>query len=124
MIATLASPALSETIRDINKFSNNVMARQVFLTLAAQRPATAEGARQRINTWLNDKGLNIPGLILDNGSGLSRTERISAEGLSQLLLAAWKSPVMPELMSSCRWPASTETLENVFAMAQRLAALT
>jgi D-alanyl-D-alanine carboxypeptidase/D-alanyl-D-alanine-endopeptidase (penicillin-binding protein 4) len=99
-IATLESPALSEIIRDINKFSNNVMARQVFLTLAAQRPATAEGARQRINTWLNDKGLNIPGLILDNGSGLSRTERISAEGLSQLLLAAWKSPVMPELMSS------------------------
>ena len=99
-IATLESPALSEIIRDINKFSNNVMARQVFLTLAAQRPATAEGARQRINTWLNDKGLNIPALILDNGSGLSRMERISAEGLSQLLLAAWKSPVMPELMSS------------------------
>ena len=99
-IATLESPALSETIRDINKFSNNVMARQVFLTLAAQRPATAEGARLRINTWLNDKGLNIPGLILDNGSGLSRTERISADGLSRLLLAAWKSPVMPELMSS------------------------
>ena len=39
-------------------------------------------------------------MVLDNGSGLSRSERISAEGLSQLLLAAWQSPVMPELMSS------------------------
>ena len=38
--------------------------------------------------------------MIDNGSGLSRSERISADGLSQLLLAAWKSPVMPELISS------------------------
>ena len=76
------------------------MARQVFLTLAAQRPATAEGARQRINSWLNEKSLRIPELVMDNGSVLSRSERISADGLSQLLLAAWKSPVMPELMSS------------------------
>jgi D-alanyl-D-alanine carboxypeptidase/D-alanyl-D-alanine-endopeptidase (penicillin-binding protein 4) len=99
-LTSVESPALSEVIRDINKFSNNVMARQVFLTLAAQRPATAEGATQSINGWLKDKNLNMPELILDNGSGLSRKERISADGLSQLLLAAWKSPVMPELMSS------------------------
>ena len=99
-LTSIESPALSEIIRDINKFSNNVMARQVFLTLAAQRPATAEGARQRINNWLKEKNLKTPELLMDNGSGLSRTERISADGLSQLLLAAWKSPVMPELMSS------------------------
>lgn len=99
-LTSIESPALSEIIRDINKFSNNVMARQVFLTLATQRPATAEGARQRINNWLKEKNLKTPELLMDNGSGLSRTERISADGLSQLLLAAWKSPVMPELMSS------------------------
>ena len=99
-IAVQESAALGEVIRDINKYSNNVMARQVFLTLAAERPATAEGARQRIKAWLNDKNLKLPELVLDNGSGLSRSERISADGLSQLLLAAWKSPVMPELMSS------------------------
>ena len=46
------------------------------------------------------RGPETPELLMDNGSGLSRTERISADGLSQLLLAAWKSPVMPELMSS------------------------
>ena len=99
-IAAQESPALAEIVRDINKFSNNVMARQVFLTLAAERPATPDGARLRIKGWLADKGVPMPEAVLDNGSGLSRTERISAEGLSQLLLAAWKSPVMPELMSS------------------------
>ena len=99
-LAVQESPALGEVIREINKYSNNVMARQLFLTLAAERPATPEGARRRVKAWLADKGLNLPGLVLDNGSGLSRSERISADGLAQLLLAAWKSPVMPELMSS------------------------
>ncbi len=99
-LAVQESPALGEIVREINKYSNNVMARQLFLTLAADRPATPDGARQRIKAWLADKGLKLSELVLDNGSGLSRSERISADGLSQLLLAAWKSPVMPELMSS------------------------
>jgi len=99
-LAVHDSPALGEVIRDINKYSNNVMARQVFLTLAAERPATPDGARRRIKAWLAEKGLTMPELVLDNGSGLSRSERISADSMSRLLLAAWKSPVMPELMSS------------------------
>ena len=99
-LAAQDSPALGEIVREINKYSNNVMARQVFLTLAAERPATPEGARRRIRAWLDEKKLKLPELVLDNGSGLSRNERISAESLSQLLLAAWQSPVMPELMSS------------------------
>jgi D-alanyl-D-alanine carboxypeptidase/D-alanyl-D-alanine-endopeptidase (penicillin-binding protein 4) len=100
VLAVQESPALGEVVREINKFSNNVMARQLFLTLAPERPATPEGARQRIKAWLTAKGLKLPELVLDNGSGLSRNERVSADGLSQLLLAAWKSPVMPELISS------------------------
>ena len=100
LLATQESPTLSEIVREINKYSNNVMARQVFLTLAGERPATPEGARRRIKAWLAERVLKLPELVLDNGSGLSRSERISADGLSQLLLAAWKSPVMPELMSS------------------------
>ena len=99
-IAAQDSPALGEVVRDINKYSNNVMARQLFLSLAGDRPATPEAARRRIANWLDGQGLKLPELVLDNGSGLSRGERISADGLSQLLLAAWKSPVMPELMSS------------------------
>jgi D-alanyl-D-alanine carboxypeptidase/D-alanyl-D-alanine-endopeptidase (penicillin-binding protein 4) len=100
ILAVQESPALGEIVREINKFSNNVMARQVFLTLDAARPATPEGARDAIRAWLSGKGLNMPELALDNGSGLSRKERISAESLARLLLAAWQSPVMPELISS------------------------
>ena len=94
------SPPLAEIVREVNKYSNNVMARQIFLSLDAARPASSEGAQRQVLAWLSEKGVRPSELVLDNGSGLSRLERISAEGLSQLLLAAWRSPVMPELMSS------------------------
>ncbi len=100
LIAVQESPPLGEVVRDVNKYSNNVMARQIFLSLDATRPATPEGAQRRIKGWLAAKSLSLPELMLDNGSGLSRNERISADGLGALLLAAWRSPVMPELMSS------------------------
>ena len=99
-LAVAESPPLAEVVREINKYSNNVMARQVFLTLSGERPATVDGARRRLTAWLAGKPLQLPELVLDNGSGLSRSERVSADGLAQLLLAAWRSPVMPELMSS------------------------
>lgn len=100
LLATHESPALGEIVREINKYSNNVMARQVFLTLDAARPATPEGARRRIKEWLDGKALTLPELVLDNGSGLSRVERISTENLAHLLHMAWQSPVMPELVAS------------------------
>lgn len=96
------SPPLAEIVRDINKWSNNVMARQLFLGLASgeAQPANAARARARLLAWLRAKGLEFPELVLENGAGLSRIERISAAHLNALLLAAWQSPVMPEFMAS------------------------
>lgn len=112
LLATHESPALGEVVREINKYSNNVMARQLFVGLDAARPATPEGARSRIASWLDGKGLPMPELVLDNGSGLSRRERLSADGLSRLLLAAWKSPVMPELVASLPLAGADGTLKK------------
>src|SRR5574343_821379 len=101
LLAQHESAPLADAVRDINKFSNNVMARQVFLTLGNDSaPATAERARQRVADWLAGRNLRFGELVLDNGSGLSRSERISADSLNRLLLDAWKSPVMPEFISS------------------------
>ena len=97
------SPALADVVRDINKFSNNVMAQQLFLTLAlTQRgSASAELAREVLADWAQARlGSAASGLVIDNGSGLSRDTRLSASLLAQLLQRAWASPVMPELMSS------------------------
>ena len=118
LYAGIESPSLAEVIRDINKYSNNVMARQLFLTLgvesarrtgASARPADAELA---IRDWLAQKGMSFPELVLDNGSGLSRRERISAENLSRLLALAWKSPLMPEFLASLPLTAIDGTMKK------------
>ena len=95
------SPTLAEVVRDINKYSNNVMAQQMFLTLSLQQKGTGtlEGSRDAIGRWWQARiGGDAP--VLDNGSGLSRSERITAAALARLLQAAWASPLMPELVSS------------------------
>jgi len=99
----LESPPLAEVIRDINKYSNNLMAQQLFLTLSLQRPggASNEASREVIrNWWLTRFGPQEPAPVLDNGSGLSRQERISPQALARLLQSAYASGAMPELMAS------------------------
>jgi D-alanyl-D-alanine carboxypeptidase/D-alanyl-D-alanine-endopeptidase (penicillin-binding protein 4) len=103
LVAGLESISLGEAVRDINKFSNNVMARQLFLTIGAEAFATKgtlELSKDAINNWLANKGMKFPELSLENGSGLSRTERISAAHLGEVLLAAYRGPVMPEFIAS------------------------
>ena len=90
---------LSEIVRDINKFSNNVMARQLYLTIGAEMdrsgPASTTRSAKVVQRWLARQGLEMPGLVLDNGSGLSREERISAYDMSRLLQQALASEVGP-----------------------------
>jgi D-alanyl-D-alanine carboxypeptidase/D-alanyl-D-alanine-endopeptidase (penicillin-binding protein 4) len=103
----LTSPTLAEVIRDINKYSNNVMAQQLFLTLSlpARTPgaggaATLEASREVINRWWKERITGAEAPVMDNGSGLSRDGRISVQALGRLLQTAYLSPQMPELMSS------------------------
>ncbi|WP_036772353.1 D-alanyl-D-alanine carboxypeptidase/D-alanyl-D-alanine endopeptidase [Polaromonas glacialis] len=98
----MASPSLAEVIRDINKFSNNVMAQQLFLTLSLQRPggASNEASREAVRGWWLARfgPQDVP--VLDNGSGLSRGERVTPQGLARMLQTAYVSGAMPELMAS------------------------
>lgn len=169
--ARYVSPELAELIRDINKFSNNIMARQVFLTLGTTDPArlaaspaapaasgdaempddaadaNAAGVQEGgdiaadapglpaptppvpglaadappsalaqpqgdansasvprsiawMREWLKTQQLQFPELVLENGSGLSRKERISPRHLAQLLQRATHSPFYAELEAS------------------------
>ena len=94
---------LAEVVRDVNKFSNNVMSRQILLTLGARSggvPATEESARDALRAWLSAQGIALPGLVVDNGAGLSRIGRISAEGLARVLVHAAASPHAEALRTS------------------------
>lgn len=108
---------LPDIIRLINKYSNNVMARHLLLTLGAAKfgaPATTEGGRQAIVGWLASRGIRIPGLVIENGSGLSRKERVTARGLGEMLDVAWHSPLMPEFAASLPLSATDGTLRRRF----------
>ncbi len=114
--ATLESPPLWDIVRDVNKLSNNVMARQLFLTLAAvdAPPASTARATEVVQRWLARRKLTMPELVLDNGSGLSRRERISAGSLARLLLAADASAVRAEFASSLAVAATDGTVQRRF----------
>jgi serine-type D-Ala-D-Ala carboxypeptidase/endopeptidase (penicillin-binding protein 4) len=109
------SEPLAEIVRDINKFSNNVMARQLYLTLAAEMggaPARPELALVAIRQLLTTRGIKAPELVMENGSGLSRMERASAGTIAAVLGAAWRSPVMPEFVSSLPVVAADGTMKK------------
>lgn len=96
------SPALAEVVRDVNKFSNNVMAQHVFLTLALHKNGVAnfDGAREALRQWWQTRFADVEPPVPDNGAGLSREARISAHALGRMLQTAWVSSVMPELVAS------------------------
>ncbi|OIR08948.1 D-alanyl-D-alanine carboxypeptidase DacC precursor [mine drainage metagenome] len=115
------SEPLSAVIRDINKFSNNVMARQLFLTLGEAAPplddpaaSTTTDTNESFNshplsierslfvmqTWLARNRLDFKEVVLENGAGLSRKERISAAHMAQLLQHAYDDPLSAELQAS------------------------
>ena len=117
-LATLESPPLYDIVRDVNKLSNNVMARQVFLSLAldaAPPPATTgKGGRRRAPRARAAAASRCPKLVMENGSGLSRNERITAGGLVRLLVAADRSAVREDFASSLAVAAVDGTVERRF----------
>lgn len=105
LLARAFSPDLAEIIRDINKYSNNTMAQQLFLSLGAKYRTSADSddamaAQRGVRQWLAKKGITAPHLVMENGSGLSRAERVSAREMANMLQAAWHSPYSAEFVSS------------------------
>ena len=102
---------LADIITDVNQWSNNVMAQQVFLTLGRLSPARLDGmtaarapltpvrtgrferSREVIARWWQTTfGIRPSPPVLDNGAGLSREERITPESLALLLRHAARHP--------------------------------
>lgn len=87
------SRTLEQSVAIINKESNNVMARQLMLTLGAyiyNRPSTLYKGRQAIETILAKHGIDLTSQChIDNGCGLSRTSKLRALDLSRVLISAY-----------------------------------
>jgi D-alanyl-D-alanine carboxypeptidase/D-alanyl-D-alanine-endopeptidase (penicillin-binding protein 4) len=97
------SLSLGEIVRLTNKFSSNLMARHLMLTMGEERsggPATLEKGTAAIAEWSRERGLDLRGMDIDNGSGLSRSTHISVLQVAQVLSAAYHSSYAPEFIAS------------------------
>jgi serine-type D-Ala-D-Ala carboxypeptidase/endopeptidase (penicillin-binding protein 4) len=114
---TFDSPPLADIISKVNKHSNNVMARQLLFTLAAEEygpPGTEANGRKVVSDWLDARALKIADLTIDNGAGLSRDARMTARNLGGLLAYAYGSRFMPEYLSSLSLSGLDGTLSRRF----------
>jgi D-alanyl-D-alanine carboxypeptidase/D-alanyl-D-alanine-endopeptidase (penicillin-binding protein 4) len=116
-LISFTSRPLVEMITRVNKHSNNVMARQVLYTIAAESngpPGTEAGGREVIADWLVRNDLEPCELALENGAGLSRESRICASAMASMLRFAWQQPYMPEYLASMSLSGLDGTLRRRF----------
>lgn len=114
LLAEHAARALPDVIRDTNKQSDNALARTLFLSLGsletdpalgshalpASGEATSVRAERVVRTWLRNHAIDDAGAVFENGSGLSRIERMTPLQLGGLLKAGLTSQWAPEFLSS------------------------
>jgi len=114
LLAEHVSRALPEIVRDVNKPSDNTLARVLFLSLGALEPDAVLGSHPQPDTtvptlarseavvraWLRAHGIDDTGLVLENGSGLSRIERVTPIQMGGLLQAGLRSNWAPEFQAS------------------------
>lgn len=114
VFSTWISPSLAEVLRDMNKWSNNVMAREIFLDLGVEEGgyATRDHSVAHLQEWMPRQGLDPTQWVLENGSGLSRNERTTTEQLGMLLQTVWQSSRMPDYVASLPVIGMDGTMRN------------
>lgn len=107
-----------ELLRPLNKTSDNAWTRLLYLQLgvpamaANPQASTSELAERAVQAWFQKHGINTDGLVMDNGSGLSRSERISAWQMAQMLKVAWSGRHASELQMSLPTAGVDGTMRN------------
>jgi D-alanyl-D-alanine carboxypeptidase/D-alanyl-D-alanine-endopeptidase (penicillin-binding protein 4) len=95
------SRPLSLVVRDVNKYSQNLIARNLLLTILAENnPITENEAGRFIKESLMKGKVNLDSLEMDNGAGLSRNAKVNSENLGFLLEKAYTDTYMPEFIAS------------------------
>jgi serine-type D-Ala-D-Ala carboxypeptidase/endopeptidase (penicillin-binding protein 4) len=116
MFLESTSEPIASALRVTNKWSSNLAARNIFLTLSLQlsEQADLETSRTLVKRWAENHGISTKGVFIDNGSGLSRNGRVTVAAVSKILNVAWLDPSMPEFISSFSVPGVDGTLKSKF----------
>jgi serine-type D-Ala-D-Ala carboxypeptidase/endopeptidase (penicillin-binding protein 4) len=112
---TFDSLSLAEIVRLTNKHSSNLMARHLLLTLGKERygaPATVEKGIAALADWSRERGIDLSGVDIDNGSGLSRGTHITVLQMAKILSIAYHSRFAPEYLASLPLAGMDGTLRS------------
>jgi D-alanyl-D-alanine carboxypeptidase/D-alanyl-D-alanine-endopeptidase (penicillin-binding protein 4) len=103
VLASHQGRPFAEVARGMMKRSDNPLTRLTYLRLgaiaAADGEPTLDAAARSVREWFVARDISTMGLVMDNGSGLSRSERITAHQLAAVLEAAYQGPYAPELLT-------------------------
>ncbi|GEM_PF-150358 len=117
-VAVLESQSLSHLLMGANKFSNNFMVEQILKTIGAEQystqGSTSSGARA-VREFLKEAGINLNGFLMNDGSGLSRKNRVTARQLADVVRFVLKDSAFgPELLNSMPVAGIDGTLRKRF----------
>ena len=91
------SPSLAAVLKTMNKHSNNVVARTIFLAIGVKTgdygQNTIASAERAMRLTFAKNGLyDNEDLIIENGSGLSRRERVTPRFMGEMLKKVYDGP--------------------------------
>ena len=118
LLASHQARPWGELVRTLNKQSDNAYSRLLYLSLGLSAMADSPGvptatlADREVRRWLSERRINTAGMVLDNGSGLSRSERLTPRQLALALQAAQQGRWAAELMMSLPIAGVDGTLRN------------
>lgn len=114
VLAARESPPLSELLKVVNKESQNLHA-EILLRLLGQRAAgsgTVEAGQAAALEFLRRLRIPAGSWGVQDGSGLSRSDLLTARGLVSLLVAMDRHPQARVFRESLAEPGQKGTLEN------------
>lgn len=118
LLATHTSPDLTEVLKSVNKYSNNTIARTVFLTMGQKEKGfgntVANGERAMRRSFAQVKLFDDENIVIENGSGLSRKERVTPRFMSDLLRNVYHSKYRNPFVDSLPIAGVDGTLRSRF----------
>ena len=115
-ITEVTSPPLSKMIKFALLYSDNVLTQRLAMIATARNgyPVNKDGLNDMMNDKLSEMGINTTGLHLEDGSGLSGGNRISAVTVSELLIKIRSEPRLKVVYDSLPTSGESGTLIGRF----------
>jgi D-alanyl-D-alanine carboxypeptidase/D-alanyl-D-alanine-endopeptidase (penicillin-binding protein 4) len=116
LVAAVLSPPLTQLLGTLLRDSDNLYAEQLWRTAAraATGDGSSAGAEAHGKAVLAGLGVDTTGMVLADGSGLSRIDLVRPAQLVDLLLVLRRAPLLPHFVAALPQGGAAGTLQQRF----------